>query len=691
MSNSTDRMMRPILGLIIVASVLASACGGAATPPTEPPVTAPEGTVEAPPPHPMASLNLAARAGAVTETVHGREVPDPYRALEADTPETWAWIDAQTAYTEAYLEEHADPRRAARLAELMSIGYYGDLEQAGNRLFFLKRDGDAEQAILYVTDEGADSPRVLVDPNPLGETVAIDWFYASPEGSFLAYGLSSQGSERSTLHLLNVTTGEPLEETIAHTKWTDLAWLHDETGFYYTRYPREGEADYDPESEDTYHRNLFFHELGTNPADDPLVYAPTDRTYFVSSNVSPDDRYVVLIVSRGWSESDVYLIDRNQPEAAPITIVEGGDFLVYGEVFSNRLYLYSNEDHPRGRLLSVAVESAADTSAWEELISESEGTIEDIHMSSTGPVVSYVENVSSRLRLFDFAGEPLGEIDLPVQGSVRNVATQAGSDQVVFSFDSFFYPPTLHAYSPDQGLTVVDRVAADIDPSGYALDQVEVTSADGTPINVFLVHRRDLEHDGDQPVLLNGYGGFNASMMPGFTRNTLYWLEQGGVYALANIRGGGEFGEEWHRDGMRENKRNVFDDFEAVIRWLSSSGLSRPERIAIIGASNGGLLMGAMVTRCPDAFRAAVSSVGLYDMVRFTEFPPAEIWISEYGDPQNADEFAYLIDYSPYHNVVGGEAYPAVRRTRGLPGSTRPSSRRAFKRRPRATTPCSSS
>jgi prolyl oligopeptidase len=276
-------------------------------------------------------------------------------------------------------------------------------------------------------------------------------------------------------------------------------------------------------------------------------------------------------------------------------------------------------------------------------------------------VASYVENVASRVVVFGLDGQVAGDITLPTQGSVGGLSADPFDSEAVFVFSSFFVPPTTYRYDVATGvLTEVARVETDVDVSRFELEQVTVASGDGTPINVYMVHPRGITRDGTQPVLLTGYGGFNIPLMPTFTRNIIHWLEQGGTYAVANIRGGGEFGEAWHQAGMLANKQNVFDDFEAVIRWFSDSGYSNPSRIAINGGSNGGLLMGAMITQCPEAFQAAVADVGLYDMVRFTQFPPAEIWMAEYGDPSEAAAFEYLLAYSPYHNVTDGTAYPSV-------------------------------
>jgi len=654
--------------LIVLLSIALAACAGGFTiaPPPEipeaPEVSEPTDVAEAVVVlSPANQLNAPFLEGSVTDVVHGAEVADPWRSLEDDSDATWAWVDAQTALTRDYMAGNARSERSERIEELLSIGYFGDTAQAGGLLFYTKRDGDAEQAILWVVSPLAE-PRVLVNPNLQGERVAIDWFYPSPQGTYVAYGLSENGDERSTLHILEVATGDHMAEQIPHTKWTSLAWLGDESGFYYTRFPAPGEPDYDAENEDAYSAHLFFHALGRAPERDRLVFEAPEPTYFLGPEVSDDDRWLLVQVWRSWSASDLYLIDREQPNADPVTITEGGDALVYGDIFDGRLIMHSNEAHPMGRLLEVPVEMAADATAWDELVPEAEGSIDGVAYTENHLVVAYVEDVTSVIRIFDAVGLPLGEVPLPDRGSVGALATDPeNGDTLFFTFNSFFHPPAVYGVDvPDGDVTRRFGVGADIDPSGYRLTRETVRSSDGTDVPVHIVHRRDAVLDGSNPVLVNGYGGFNVSMTPGFQRNVLYWLEQGGVFVQASIRGGGEFGEAWHRDGMLGNKQNVFDDFEAVIRWLSSSGWSAPNRIAITGGSNGGLLMGAMLTQCPDAFAAAVSSVGLYDMVRFTEFPPAEIWMGEYGDPSIEQEFEWLHAYSPYHHVAEGTEYPAT-------------------------------
>jgi prolyl oligopeptidase len=652
--------MKTYLIWISTAILVAACCGPLPTPPVAP-VAEPEPAPEPEPEEPtgLEALVKEIRAQGVVDTVHGKEVADPYRALEEEGDLTSAWIDAQNELTDGYMATNAVPGRAKRLGQLFSIGYYGQVRQAGDKVFYTKRDGDAEQAVLFVRDNPEADERVLVDPNKLGERIAIDWYYPSPKARYVAYGLSSGGDERSTLHVVEVEGGKEIDDQIPHTKWTSLSWLNDESGFYYARYPREGEKDYDPEKIDAYNQHLFFHKLGADPGDDPLVMRAPKPQNFVMPEVSDDDRYLSIVVFRSWSKTDLYLLDRKQQDPEPKPLVVGQDYLVYGAVYRQKLLVFSNKDHPKGRILVAPVRRAEKVDKWRELIAEGEGSIEGFYPAKDRLAVSYVENISARLRLYNLKGKLLEEIELPTSGTVSSIGTGQKRRRVVFTFNSFFHPPTLYVYAKGQ-LTEVDRVQADIDVEAYELERETVKSADGTPINVFLVHRADMPRDGKQKVVLTAYGGFNHSLMPGFQRNALYWLEQGGVYAVANIRGGGEFGEEWHKDGMLANKRHCFEDFEAVVRWLGQSGISSPERIAIIGASNGGLLMGAMLARCPEAFRAAVAGVGLYDMVRFSEFPPAEIWMGEYGDPAKPEEFEYLFAYSPYHHLEDGTPYPAV-------------------------------
>jgi len=643
---------RTSLGLLLIA------CGGtqpsAATTPDEP------DTEDA-----LHALNAEAREGAVTETLHGVEVADPYRALETESPLTTRWIEAQSARTEEALPE--DEGRRARVEALLQIGALGGVRVGGERVFYELREGEREQPALMVRI--GDAEHLLIDPTSFGERAALDWYYPSPDGARVAFGISNNGDEKSTLHVLDVDARvadpeggvDPLR--IPRTKWCNLSWLPDASGFYYTRYPNPGEEGYDAEQEDHYFPRVFFHALGSDPIDDPRIFGSEQGTDFPIPDVSDDGSHVVINLFRGWSKSDVYFFARgdDHDDVEMKTIIEGADAITYAQVYGRSVYATTNLDAPRSRVVTIPLARATEREAWVELIAEREAKLEEMVLAGDGIAAHYIEGVRSRVLLFDREGNERGEVELPTRGSVDHLEGEPGAP-VVFGFSGYLQPPSVLSADVATGDSEeLRRVEADFDFSPFTVTQEHVASADGTEVPVYLVHRRDLERSSDNPVLVYGYGGFNISIMPSFSRRALYWLEQGGVYAVANLRGGGELGEQWHRAGMLGEKERVFEDFEAVIRWLGgASGISTPRRIGIMGGSNGGLLMGAMITRIPGDFGAAASYVGLYDMVRYHEFPPAELWISEYGSAEDPEQFGWLHAYSPYHRVRAGTAYPAV-------------------------------
>ncbi len=656
----------PVLFALTLTAVLG--CGSPAAPDDQP-----TGSGDEHPPElsEVQALNARAR-GETTYTLHGVEIADPFRALEEESELTTEWMNAQTERTASRLEAWTDPSAAERLDALLSIGVIGGPSVAGRRLFYTKRDGDRQQPALYVRESDTLSDAPLIDPLTYGERAALDWYYPSPSGRYIAFGISTGGDERSTLRILDVERGEVLDDTIEHAKWSAVAWLHAEDGFYYRRYPREGEDAYSAEEPDTYDMRLFFHPLGGDPAEDPLVFTPGERTDFPSASVSDDDRYVVINVFRGWSQSDVRLLDRGASRRgrviAPdddhplVDVVVGEDHLYSGEVHRGRLYLTHNDGAPRYRVDAVLPSRAGDRDAWRTVIAEGEGAIAGVVFVRDRIVVHRIEDIASRLRVFYLDGRESSEITLPGRGELFGLDGDPATGRLAFGFSSFVHPPSLFTWSTRTLEAVeVDRVSADFDFDSIELSQASVPSADGTEINVYYVHPRGMERDGSNRVLLYGYGGFNVSLLPGFQRNALYWVERGGVYAVANLRGGGEHGEAWHRAGNLGNKERVFEDFEAAMGWLGGeSGISAPERIAINGGSNGGLLMGAMITRAPERFGAVVSGVGLYDMIRYHEFPPAELWISEYGSSADPEQFRWLYGYSPYHRVRDGQRMPAT-------------------------------
>jgi prolyl oligopeptidase len=608
-----------------------------------------------------------ARVENVVETIHGQKVEDPYRWLEdSKSQETNKWVDEQTQYTRSALDGLAfRPKIEKRLEKLLSIGWVDAPRVHKGKYFYQKREGKQNQPILYVRQglDGVD--KVLIDPNSLDQQglTALDWWFPSDDGKLLAYGLSREGDEQSTLYLLDVETGEKLPDVISRTRYTDLSWKSDNTGFFYTRLPAPGTV---PQGEESYHRHVYYHQLGRNPDNDPKVFGEgRDMTEWLSMGFSPEDRYLLLSVYQGWDKSDVYfdrlkaspdLVDGNK--FTPV--VEGKDALFNGQVVGDYLYLHTNYQAPNYRLVRVDLNSP-DMKDWQVLIPEDQSILQGVSIAGDWIVAQYMQNACSRLKVFSLSGQYLKDIELPTLGTVYGLNGEWDGSEVAFGFHSFFVPPTIYHYDlKNDRLSVFDQVQSDIDTTPYQVDQVWYNSKDGTKVSMFVVHRKGVKLDGNNPTLLEGYGGFNSAQTPVFQRNTFLWLEKGGVYAEANLRGGSEYGEKWHKGGMLGNKQNSFDDFIAAAEWLISSGYTNPSKLCIKGGSNGGLLVGAVLTQRPDLFRAVVCWNPLLDMVRYHNFLIAKLWVPEYGSPEDSTQFQWLYAYSPYHHVVDGTAYPAT-------------------------------
>ncbi|MCS6975938.1 MAG: prolyl oligopeptidase family serine peptidase [Gemmatales bacterium] len=608
----------------------------------------------------------------VVEELHGERIEDPYRWLEdGESEEVKEWTARQNAFTEAFLSKLPGREKIReRLDQLLRIGRISVAVPAGGRYFYTKRTGTQNQPILYVR-EGLDGPdRILLDPNQLSEdgTIALDWWYVSDDGKKLAYGLSQSGSEESVLHVRDVDTGRDLPDRIEGTRACSVAWTPDATGFYYTRYPRLNEPIREkgqtrPASkEDThYYRHVFFHKLGTDPTADPKVFGEgRDKEDWPNVDLSPDGKWLVVTVEQGWSKSEVYLRPTEPADAAFVPVVEGVEALFSPLIRNNVLFIRTNHEAPRYRLFRVDPRRPGREN-WVEIIPQGPDVLDGVAVVRDRLVGLYMVNASSRLRLFDLQGKMLQEIPLPTLGTVSGLGAQWNGNEFFYDFNSFTVPPSVYRYDLDTNSAKLwQQVQSDIDTSLYEVKQVRYRSKDGTPITMFLAHKKGLRLSGNNPTLLTGYGGFNISETPFFGASLFLFLERGGVLALPNLRGGGEYGEEWHQAGMLDRKQNVFDDFQAAARWLIAEKYTRPERLAIMGGSNGGLLMGAMLTQCPELFRAVVCQVPLLDMLRYHRFRIARLWIPEYGDPDDPKAFRWLRAYSPYHNVKPGVPYPAT-------------------------------
>jgi prolyl oligopeptidase len=596
-----------------------------------------------------------------TETLHGETFPDPYRWLEeGESPTTRAWTEAQNALTRAYLDAAPGRDRLRdRLDQLLAIGAISVPNPVRGLYFYQRRDGRQNQPVLYVRQGVHGEDRVVIDPNALDSSgaVALDWYYPSDDGRLLAYGLSENGSEQSVLHLLDLDTGTALDDRIPHTRAADLAWLPDGAGFYYTRYPSPGEV---PPGEEHYHRSIYFHRLGSDSRLDPLIFKPAEKEHWPSVGISPDGRWLVIGVARTFDQTDLYLQDL-PAGTAPVAVAKDLPSSFEGEVAHGRLFMRTNLDAPTYRLYAVDPERPS-REEWRELVPpRPDAVLEGVRVSGSHLALSYLERASSRLRLTDHDGRRMREVVLPALGSLFGAGAEWDGPELFFGFSSYTVPPGVYRIDLETGRQELWRqVEADVDPAAFEVSQVMVRSRDGTGISMFLVHRTGLVRDGNNPVYLTAYGGFNISMTPAFSRSLLLWLERGGVVAIPNIRGGGEYGERWHQEGMLGRKQNSFDDFIAAAEWLIEQGYTRPARLAAAGGSNGGLLMGAVLTQRPDLFRAVVIQVPLLDMLRYHRFLIARLWIPEYGSAEDPAQFPWLRAYSPYHHVRDGVPYPAV-------------------------------
>jgi prolyl oligopeptidase len=603
------------------------------------------------------------RTDTVVEKLHGVEVADPYRWLEdAGAPAVKEWVEKQNAFTRSALDKLPGRDKVHdRLGQLLDIGFLSTPAPVKGRYFYTKREGKQNQPVLYVREGLKGEERALLDPNALAAdgTVALDWWYPSRDGKLLAYGLSKDGSEQSTLHVRDVATGKDRPDAIDRTRACSLTWLPDASGFYYTRYPADPKK-----GEENYHRHVYFHKLGDDPAKDADVFgAGRAKEDWPNVTLSPDGRWLVVTVEQGWAKSEVYFKDRTKDDARLAPLVEKVEAVFSVVARNDRLYVHTNDGAPRYRLFRVDPLKPA-RADWKEIIPEGPDVLDGVAAVGDVLVAQYMHKASARLRLFDRDGKPRDEVKLPTLGTLTGLGGEWDGDELLFGFQSFTLPQTVYRLDlkarEERKPEKWGQVKADIDFSAYEVGQVTYKSKDGTPVTMFLAHKKGLKPDGKTPTLLYGYGGFNISLTPSFSASRFLFLEHGGLMAIANLRGGGEYGEEWHRAGMLGKKQNVFDDFVGAAEWLLEKKYTDREHLAIQGGSNGGLLVGAALTQRPDLFKAVVCQVPLLDMVRYHKFLIGRLWIPEYGSAEEAKEFAWLYRYSPYHRVKGGTKYPAV-------------------------------
>jgi prolyl oligopeptidase len=605
----------------------------------------------------------AARRADQVDTYHGVAVPDPYRWLEElDSAETKAWVEAENRVTFGYLE--GIKGRAAikeRLTTLWNYERYGVPHKEGGRYFFTRNDGLQNQAVLYTVPRLDAAPVVLLDPNTLSKdgTVALAGTAVSDDGKYLAYGVAEAGSDWNTWKVRSVDTLTDLPDVLRWVKFSGASWTKDGKGFFYSRYaePVPG-AELKNKNLD---QKIYYHELGTPQAEDALVYERKDQPeWLLHGTVTEDGRYLVIGVAQGKTvNTGLFYKDLTTPGAPVVELLAKFD-AQYGFVGNDGpvFWVQADKEAPRGRVLAIDTRKP-EPKDWVEVIKESKDALQGVGVVGERFFASYLKDARSVVRTFDLRGKPLAEVSLPGIGSAGGFDGKRKDTETFFYFTSYTVPTTIYHYDVAAGTSSVFRAPKlAFDTAAYETRQVFVTSKDGTRVPMFLTHKKGLALDGKNPTLLYGYGGFNIPLTPAFSISNLAWLERGGVYAVANLRGGGEYGLDWHMAGTKLRKQNVFDDFIAAAEWLIANKVTSTPRLAIEGGSNGGLLVGAVLTKRPDLFGAAVPAVGVMDMLRFHKFTIGWAWVSDYGSSDDPQEFAALRAYSPYHNLKKGTCYP---------------------------------
>lgn len=624
-------------------------------------------TAEAPPAARAASLTYPeTRKVDVVETQFGVPVADPYRWLENDVrtdPTVAEWVARQNAVTNAYLATL--PAREAfetRIRTLYDYERFGVPRKAGNRYFYSRNSGLQNQAVLFARDGLDGQPRMLIDPNAWskdGATALAEWV-PSEDGRHLLYGVQDGGTDWRVLRVLDANTGRVLPDEVKWAKFGNIDWAKDGSGFFYSRFPEPASG----QQFQSLNQNqaIYFHRLGTQQSADRLVFAQPDRPKLGNSGqVSDDGRWLVVTSSEGTDDRyEITLIDLTKPSAAPrryITGLENNWSFVGNQ--GDTFYWVTNRGAPKLRIVSTDVNRPY-TEA-KQIVAEDEATLGDASIVGDKLIASYLVDAKTEVRTYDLNGRRAGTVKLPGIGTAGGFSGDADDSETFYAFSSFNMPTTIYRYDSRSGDTsVFAQPEVAFSPDDFTVSQRFYRSKDGTRVPMFVVHRKDLDTSKPNPTLLYAYGGFNVPSLPGFSPTRIAWMEKGGVFALANIRGGGEYGKAWHDAGRLANKQNVFDDFIAAGEYLVKEGITSPRKLAIQGGSNGGLLVGAVINQRPDLFAAALPAVGVMDMLRFDRFTAGRYWVDDYGYPNKEADFRTLYAYSPYHNIRGGKDYPAV-------------------------------
>ncbi len=601
------------------------------------------------------------------DILHGVKVEDPYRWLEADvreSAEVRKWVDAQNKVTNAFLK--SIPERESinkRLTELWNYERYSVPFKKGGLYFLTKNDGLQNQSVLYVQDSLQSKPQELIDPNKWSKdgTVSLTGVYVSPDGRYLTFGKSEAGSDWQSWHVLNVETKQTLTDDLQWVKFSGVSWTRDSKGFFYSRYPEPKEGKKFQGL--VFNPKVYYHRLGTSQSDDILVYSqPEHPEWGFETTVTDDGRYLVIITWKGTdAKYRVTFRDLQEPLAAPVDLVDN---------FENKYELVGNDGPvfffatdrkaPFGKIIAIDTRKP-EPKHWETVIPETKDTLSDANVVANLLIVEYMKDARTVVKTFTLDGEFVREVPLPGIGTASGFGGSRTDTETFYSFQSFATPPSIYRYNPVTGTSeLLRQPKVKFDPDDFVTKQIFYQSKDGTKVPMFITHKKGLKLTGKTATLLYGYGGFNNPLTPRFSLSKVAWMEMGGIYALANIRGGGEYGKEWHQAAVKLNRPKAYEDFIAAGEWLIDNNYTSKKKLAIQGRSNGGLLVGAVMCKRPDLFGACLPGVGVMDMLRFHKFTAGRYWVDDYGSPDNPEEFQVLYSYSPYHNLKKGVKYPAT-------------------------------
>lgn len=603
----------------------------------------------------------------VVDRIHGIHITDPYRWLEDESRETSNWIKEQSRYTKSLIDKIPVKKKLKQqFKKLYKIDSFGIPVPRNNHYFFMDRKGSEDLGVLYVQEGLKGKPKVLIDQNKLSKdkTTTLQSWSISWDGKFLAYSLSEASNDQASIYVMDVDTGKKLDDLIPGELYPSrgVTWKPDNSGFWYThRHPSA------PKGEEKFHQKLYFHNLGSEFKDDPLIFEKAlAKEDTPSAEISKDGRFLLITVyfsSTKKEKTELYLKDLNNIKSNFFPIVKGVDSLFFGSIYKDTIFIVTNYKAPKWKIMSFKIKDASKRiKSWKTIISEGKNYIVNRYeIVKDHLFIETLEDVHSLLKIYDLDGRFVKEISLPSIGSIDVLTGEQDGKELFFNFSSYLIPNTIYHYDiKSKQVSEFKKVKLGLNDKQFSVKQVWYPSKDGTKIPMFLVHKRDLRLNGNNPTLLYGYGGFNINITPRFNRTIVPFLEDGGVYAETILRGGGEFGEEWHKAGMKNKKQNVFDDFIAAGEWLTKNKYTNPNKLALFGWSNGGLLVGATITQRPDIAKVAIIGAPVLDMIRYHLFNGGRHWMQEYGSAENKVEFMSLLKYSPYHNIKEGEKYPAV-------------------------------